>query len=87
MALKKLTPIEKAVHTIDGAINDLKLQRQELLALLPPKAPSKIKGYIIDPRTGKKRWWNKRSELEYKKKKRGLKTIDGKNQRVKCQGN
>jgi len=77
MALKKLTPIEKAVHTIDGAINDLKLQRQELLALLPPKTPSKIKGYIIDPRTGEKRWWHKRSELEYKKKKSGLKAVKG----------
>jgi hypothetical protein len=77
MALKKLTPIEKAIYTIDDAIKDLELQRQELMALLPNRSPSPIRGYIIDHRTGKKRWWNKRLKREYEMKKKGLKTVKG----------
>lgn len=78
MALKKLTPIEKAIFALDAAIKDLKLQRQELLALLPSKTPSKVKGFLIHPRTGKRTWWDKRSELEHRKKKSGLKAVGGK---------
>jgi len=77
MALKKLTPIEKAIYTIDDAIKDLELQRQELTALLPKRAPSRIKGYITDHRTGKRRWWNKKLQREHEMKKRGLKTVKG----------
>ena len=35
MALRKMTPIDRAIGVIDKAIKNLQLQRAELVALLP----------------------------------------------------
>jgi len=69
MALKEITPIEKTIHVIDEMIKELKLQRQELVALLPRRSPKPDTGYITDPRNGKKLWYNKRLQREYERKK------------------
>lgn len=74
MALKKLTPIEMAIGTIDEAIHDLKLQRQELVALLPKRKPTPARGFFID-HEGKKRWWDKRLKRQHDMKKRNLKAV------------
>jgi len=64
MALKKITPVHEAIYALNQAIKELKLHRDQLRALLPPVKPSKAKGYIRDPFTGKKLYYkynNKRT--------------------------
>ncbi|MCP4568364.1 MAG: hypothetical protein GY841_12370 [FCB group bacterium] len=41
MTLKKLSATERAIQTIDAAIKALKLERDELAAMLPIKSKSK----------------------------------------------
>ncbi len=53
--LKPLSPIALAIHTVDETIRDLRLKRQELVALLPKRRGAKKPDTIMThPITGKK---------------------------------
>ena len=52
--LKPLSPIALAIHTIDETIQDLRLKRQELVALLPKQKKNVHDTICIHPITGKR---------------------------------
>lgn len=49
--------IRAALAALDASIEDLKLRRQSLAALLPNRVKQKPKGWFIDPLTGRKRYY------------------------------
>jgi len=63
MTLKPMSPseiqIRKAINTNRETIKQLKLANETLCAMLPKRRPSKDKGYIRDPRNGKRLYYNK----------------------------
>lgn len=61
MTLKKITPIERTIDINNETIRQLKLQNQELSALLPKrKVPDKRDLFITHPFTGKRTYFNRR---------------------------
>lgn len=57
MALKRISPIQEAIGIIDQTIRQLRLQRAELVAKLPPVRPKKRERmYLIHPITGEKHY-------------------------------
>ena len=63
MRLTPMSPTEiqirKAIRTNIETIKQLNLANQGLRSMLPKRPPSKDKGYIRDPRTGKKIYYIK----------------------------
>jgi len=54
MSLRKITPTDLAIHSIDEMIKELKLRRAELVATLPKGRNTAAEGKVYNPRTGKK---------------------------------
>ena len=52
--LKRVSPIETAIHIIDKTIRDLRNERAALIAQLPRRRPPKNPTVITDPFTGEK---------------------------------
>ena len=59
MALRKVTPVEVALHAIDATIETLQAQRKVLIAQLPRRSKNGLKTWV-DHQTGSK------TEIEYK---------------------
>ncbi len=60
MALKKITPLHKAIQALEDAMKELRLQHAALVSLLPPAETEKKKRgrpYIVNPITKEKGYY------------------------------
>jgi len=61
MALQELTPLQRAIATIDETIADLQRRKRELESQLPPSEHTCKRVEIIDPRGSRKKTAAKRT--------------------------